>query len=138
MPPKRTANTTRTGLKSWQFKPGQSGNPSGRPKSFGNAIREKTQDGKELVDLMVRVMRGEEPGSRLSDRMAAASWLSDRGWGKPTQVAELSGPNGGPQEHRYLGPDLSGLSTEELREWIEVLKKPQPELEVGVAVELAL
>jgi hypothetical protein len=36
-------------------------------------------------------------------------------------MTELFGPDGGPQEHRYLRPDLSGLSGEELQEFREEL-----------------
>ena len=108
-----TANSGGTrNLRPWT--PGQSGNPSGRPKSFANVIREQTEDGRELVDLMLRVLRGEESGVRLADRIAAASWLSDRAWGKPIQATEISGPEGGPQEHRYAGPDFAGWTLEEL------------------------
>ncbi len=67
--------------------PGQSGNPGGRPRGLAALVREQTNDGKELVDLMLSILRGElvidgnEPTHR--ERMAAAEWLADRGFGKP-------------------------------------------------------
>ena len=65
------------------FKPGQSGNPGGRPKGLVSRIRQQTREGEELVDYMLRVFRDENASRR--DRMQAADWLADRGFGKPTQ-----------------------------------------------------
>ena len=76
------------------FARGQSGNPGGRPKGLVRAIREQTADGEELVLFMLRVFRGEADGTRLRDRLEAASWLADRGFGKPTQAMEVTGKDG--------------------------------------------
>lgn len=78
----------------YQFKPGQSGNPGGRPRGFSRYIRQQTKDGTELVDLMVKVLRGEPVNGQrrkptLRDRMDAATWLADRGFGKPSQPLEV-------------------------------------------------
>jgi hypothetical protein len=69
----------------WQK--GVSGNPGGRPASFAEYIREQTDDGTELVRFALAVLRNTRAPLRL--RLEAASWLSDRGWGKPRQNAEL-------------------------------------------------
>jgi hypothetical protein len=58
------------------------------------AIREQTNDGEELVDLMLKVFRGEVDGAKLRDRMEAATWLADRAFGKPVQALEHSGKDG--------------------------------------------
>lgn len=49
-------------------------------------IRRKTHHGREIVDFMLNVMRGEN-FRRLSvrDRIEAAKFLSDRGWGRAVE-----------------------------------------------------
>jgi Family of unknown function (DUF5681) len=95
------------------WKPGQSGNPSGRPKSFGHIIRHATAEGEELVTFALSVLRGEQTEMRvtgkgdvvecvasLGDRLKALEWLSDRGWGK--SIAEDR-----PDEAPALGAGVS-------------------------------
>ncbi|MFP6716197.1 MAG: hypothetical protein VCB82_01685 [Alphaproteobacteria bacterium] len=66
-----------------RFLAGQSGNPGGRPVGFHNYIQERTSDGSELTDFVLSVFRGEN-GASTKERMDAATWLADRGFGKPT------------------------------------------------------
>jgi hypothetical protein len=95
-----------------RFQPGQSGNPGGRPKSiFGSLIREQTRDGADLVDFYLDVFRGKRRPLKL--RMEAATWLADRGFGRPVQATEISGPDSGPVVVAK-GPDLSKFSDEDL------------------------
>jgi len=81
-------------VKRWPFPKGQSGNPGGRPRGLVRAIRDQTREGDELVAFVMRVFRGEVEGVRLRDRLEAATWLADRGFGKPTQGVELAGKDG--------------------------------------------
>lgn len=78
-----------------RWKKGQSGNPGGQPKGLLRLIREETEDGAKLVNFMLAVFDGEH-GAKLADRMAAATWLADRGFGRPVQAMEVTGAGGAP------------------------------------------
>lgn len=67
------------------FAPGQSGNPGGRPKGLAAMVREKTHDGFDLVTFYHEVFTGKKR-SGLKEKMQAAEWLADRGFGKPVQT----------------------------------------------------
>lgn len=69
------------------FEPGASGNPGGRPLGLARFIRAETRYGAELAELMLRVLRDQEPGATLRDRIASATWLADRAFGKPASDA---------------------------------------------------
>jgi hypothetical protein len=75
-------------LRSWSK--GESGNPGGRPRGFVTEIRRQTKNGFELVSFALRVLRNEE--AEMRDRAWACTYLTDRGFGKPTQAVELEGP----------------------------------------------
>ena len=94
------------------FPPGVSGNPGGRPLGFSHLIRERTNDGADLVDFALSILQGKR-GARLQQRLEALQWLADRGWGRAVQSIEASGPGGGPIVVSQ-GPDLSQLSDGEL------------------------
>ena len=79
-----------------RFLAGQSGNPGGRPVGFHNYIQERTGDGSELIDFVLSVFRGEN-GASTKERSDAATWLADRGFGKPD--GEFGGTGSG---HRRL------------------------------------
>lgn len=80
------------------WKPGQSGNPAGRPKDSDRIaayIREHTNGGREIADFMMGVMRGTEDESwrmKGQDRIKAAEWLADRGFGKCKEVSGIVEP----------------------------------------------
>ena len=61
---------------------------------FHNYIQERTGDGSELTDFVLSVFRGEN-GASTKERMDAATWLADRGFGKPTVNAVSQAPGFG-------------------------------------------
>ena len=106
----RQAKMSRGGWRSTSFRPGQSGNPTGRPKRPATiearrifrdvltAARERTQD---AIDTLASIMR--DPKAPAAARVSAAQALLDRGYGKPAQAIEVSAE-----------PDLTHLSDEDL------------------------
>ena len=91
------------------WRPGQSGNPVGRPKGFAGLardIRKRTNDGRELVDFALETFRNDK--LKLSERWAAHGWLSDRGFGKPLTMIDLQGELG------PAAPMLGGIDPSKL------------------------
>lgn len=77
--------------KTGQFKPGQSGNPGGRPKNpLSELIREKTNQGQEIVEVALKSLRSEKK----SDQQWACEFLRDTGWHKPIQGIRSVDENG--------------------------------------------
>jgi hypothetical protein len=81
-------NVETAGVVGKPFKPGQSGNPGGRPKGVARTIRD-TCGGSPL-----RLARGlleiaENPRAANRDRVAAYRELLDRGWGKAPAFAAM-------------------------------------------------
>ena len=77
------------------FRPGQSGNPGGRPKGLAKATRELVgEDGMVLVELWLQIAL--DPMRRDADRLRASELLADRGWGKAAafQPIEADDPLG--------------------------------------------
>ena len=110
-----TANNPNNNLSPW--KPGQSGNPSGRPRGTRDLacyVLETTNGGKELVDALLSIARGAMPsvalqeGSRPrkdqqvrpADQLKAIEMLLDRGFGAPLQQLDVAhSVSDGPLEH---------------------------------------
>lgn len=100
-------------VKPWLWRKGQSGNPGGRPKGLSRYIREQTREGEELAEFVLSIFRTSKSGR---ERMEAASWLADRGFGKPRQGVELSGEGGGPVA-------VASLSIEDIDKLYAIVKR---------------
>lgn len=68
------------------FKPGVSGNPSGRTKCDQNLRALAQAHTHEALEILIEVARNKK--SPQSARVHAACALLDRGWGKPSQFVE--------------------------------------------------
>src|SRR5437764_12444772 len=69
------------------FKPGQSGNPGGRPKRhIGDLSRETRRYAQLALSTLVKICRG----GLERNRLAAARELLDRGYGRPIQMVDAS------------------------------------------------
>ena len=121
-----TANNQENNLSPWT--PGQSGNPSGRPRStrdMAGYVLETTDGGKELVDALVSIARGVMPnvpvqeGSRPrkdqqvrpADQLKAIEMLLDRGFGRSPQQLDIA--------YSVSNRPLEHLSDETLRLLVE-------------------
>ena len=102
-----------------RWRPGESGNLSGRPKGLTAAVQEKAgKDGRKLVeDLWILVHAtaaereshfGEPVKVSTKERLIAISELLDRGWGRPAALVGVE-----------TGPSLLGLL-------MEVTARPAP------------
>ena len=117
-----TANNQENNLSPWQ--PGQSGNPSGRPRGtrdLTSYVLETTDGGKELVDALLSIARGVMPylaaqeGTRPrkdqqvrpADQLKAIEMLLDRGFGRSPQQLDIA--------HSISDRPLEHLSDETLR-----------------------
>jgi hypothetical protein len=124
-----TANNPVNNLSPWR--PGQSGNPSGRPKGtrdLAGYVLETTDGGKELVNALVCMARGIMPnvavqeGSRPrkdqqvrpADQLKAIEMLLDRGFGRSPQQLDIA--------HNVTDRPLQHLSDETLRLLVESAK----------------
>lgn len=110
-----------------RFVKGSTGNPGGITKRFKGLaayIRTQTDDGRELADFALDVMRNREGVYKHVDRWDAMRWLADRGFGKPVATTvEISG------EAPPDLPDLRDLTDEQLDALDETIGKIFAEIE---------
>jgi Family of unknown function (DUF5681) len=113
--------TTRVGGVTGQgFKPGQSGNPGGRPKGLARRVRELVgDDGDAIAQFMYSVMK--DVKARTADRLDAGRWLADRGFGRSVQPVDLD-------VNQYPAIDITMVSTEDLETLLAILDRSGPEV----------
>ena len=121
-----TANNQENNLSPWQ--PGQSGNPSGRPKGtrdLAGYVLETTDGGRELIDALLCIAKGVMPdlpvqeGSRPrkdqqvrpADQLKAIEMLLDRSFGRSPQQLDIA--------HSVSDRPLEHLSDKTLRLLLE-------------------
>ena len=115
-------------LKPW--KPGQSGNPGGRPKGLAKRVRELVGgDGETIAQFMLDTLQNQD--AEMRDRMEAAKWLADRGWGKAANHAPI-------EDADPLGLDQVDIAIGELVDELAQRReakapRPAPEREVEAA-----
>lgn len=127
------AGTTEGGVTGKGFKPGQSGNPSGRPRGIARRVRDVIgDDGDAIVGFWGAVLSGEiqtvrhvQQGDKMvevsqyeevsvADRIAVSKLLAERGWGKPPQFAPIEDAD--PLEQGITGKQLAADFDAELDE----------------------
>lgn len=102
------------------FLPGRSGNPGGRPRGLARRVQELVGDsGEAIAAFMYDVMSDER--ARTTDRLDAARWLADRGFGRAVLAVDV----GSTQE--AWSDFIKRLSTEDLQTILAILDRyPEP------------
>ena len=67
------------------FKPGQSGNPGGRPKGQSEIVKAAQRHGKDAIKRLVELMSDEDSAVQVK----ACQVILDRGYGKAPQSIDL-------------------------------------------------
>ena len=86
-PPARRPDAVRAAPRT-AFRPGQSGNPGGRPKAIAEVRHLARQYTSLAIETLASIV---QHGDKETARVAAAQALLDRGWGKAVQSLDTSG-----------------------------------------------
>lgn len=101
-------------LANGRFLPGKSGNPGGQPSGMAEVKALARSHTKEAIQALASIATSKKAPP--SARVSAAVALLDRGYGRPAQAVELSGPEGG-----AIPLDLGGLSEQQLDQLEDIL-----------------
>lgn len=100
--------TTRVGgVTGKGFQPGQSGNPSGRPKGIAAVVKSRVKP-EELVDILLEI--AQDSRSKPAERTQAVKELLDRGYGKSPAFAAIEGQD--PLELGPIAQEIQGIEDE--------------------------
>ena len=91
------------------FKPGQSGNPGGRPKGLAKTVRDAC-GGSPRTSCPVLLEIAENPKAHNRDRVAACRELLDRGWGKAPAFASMEADD--PLELGEIAREIQAIADE--------------------------
>lgn len=73
-----------------KFKPGQSGNPGGKPRTAAEVVLFARDRSMAAMQVLEEVMLDKKESG--SVRVAAANSFLDRAWGKPSQAVSIKDP----------------------------------------------
>ena len=73
------------------YRPGLSGNPNGRAVDLIGHMVRTTGTAQKCYDLLVQVVEGKVRGAQVRDRINAARYLVDRGYGQPPRTLQIEG-----------------------------------------------
>jgi hypothetical protein len=110
------------------FKPGQSGNPSGRPRNQTRALANLAFEARKHSMLALKtIVEICKNGETQSLRLAAANSLLDRGYGRPTQSVDVTSDIPVTQFNLFdlLGVDVDPVEQKTLREALKSLEREQ-------------
>jgi hypothetical protein len=113
--------------------------PKNPVRYLAQMVHELTGGGRALTEFMWEMMNGEIPDASARDRLEAAKYLTERGYGKAPQTIEISGTM---QHEIGAGYDLSKLSDAELAQIATSLDRvrtaalPEPEDAEAVEIEV--
>ena len=85
------------------WKPGQSGNPGGRPRVVADIRALAQLEGAACIETLIEI-RDDKKASPVA-RSAAAQALLDRGYGRAIQRQEHTGADGGPIQTQQIADD---------------------------------